>query len=232
MVSRHGIRALPAILAIVALAGCSGTTTPSPSSSQAPSPVGTVQPTARVTPSPTASPAPTPSPSPTPAPTPTPATTPSPTSAAGFTCSRSQDIAASTSANAFFVQDVRVGAHAAYDRIVFEFTGKGTPALSVERVKPPFEKDPSGLPLMVPGTSFIQIRMVQTSGAGYARPDGDPTYTGPTSFRLNGARLTSLVQQGDFEGYFTWIAGLTGPMCVRITRFSNPARIAIDLRAP
>jgi hypothetical protein len=127
---------------------------------------------------------------------------------------------------------VRVGAHDGYDRIVFEFLGPGVPDLRVERVSPPFVKDPSGLPLTVSGSSFISIRMTQTSGAGYASPDGQPTYTGPSSFQPGYLRLVSLVQAGDFEGYFTWIGGLTGPMCHQVTELAGPARLVIDLRAP
>lgn len=130
------------------------------------------------------------------------------------------------------VHDVRVGAHESYDRVVFEFLGTGVPEVRVDGASPPFVKDPSGLPLPVAGTAFLSIRMTQTSGAGYAQPDGQPTYTGPTSFQPGYTRLTALVEQGDFEGVFSWIAGLTGPMCYDVSELPNPARLVIDLRAP
>jgi hypothetical protein len=130
------------------------------------------------------------------------------------------------------VHDVRVGTHSTYDRIVFEFLDTGVPQLLIERAHPPFTRDPSGLALAVPGSSIIRIRMLQTSGAGYARPDGQPTYAGPSRFEPGYAGLTSLVQAGDFEGVSTWIAGLTGPMCYRVSTLADPARLVIDLRAP
>jgi len=128
--------------------------------------------------------------------------------------------------------DVRVGRHSGFDRVVFEFGGPGVPALALERVSPPFEKDPSGLPLRVPGTSFVRVQLVDASGEGYATVDGTPTYTGPATFKPRYPRLTSLVRAGDYEGYVTWIAGLTGRTCVRVLALSGPARLVIDFQAP
>jgi hypothetical protein len=130
------------------------------------------------------------------------------------------------------IRDVRVGTHAGYDRIVFEFLGAGVPQITLAQAAPPFLKDPSGLPLAVPGSSFIEIRMTQASGAGYARPDGQPTYTGPSTVTPHYPSLIALVQAGDYEGYSTWIGGLSGPMCYRVSALANPARLVIDLRAP
>lgn len=130
------------------------------------------------------------------------------------------------------MNDVRVGTHPGYDRVVFEFEGSGLPALRLDRVSPPFEKDPSGLPLTVEGTSFVRIQLEYTSGAGYARPDGQPTYTGPSAFNPGYARLTSLVEAGDFEAQMTWIAGLTGRACYHVFGLKNPTRLVIDFQAP
>ena len=52
--------------------------------------------------------------------------------------------AASTSEIAL-VTDVRVGTHAANDRVVFDFAGPGVPALDLTRVAPP-EMDSKGPP--------------------------------------------------------------------------------------
>ena len=232
MSSRIGARSRLVFLVALAVAGCAGAGSPLPGATRSPatftSPTiePTIQPTGRsrltVSNQPSPSSARTPS---------APPTSLLPTPAAGPSCSYPVDRTSSRSGTAL-VQDVRVGAHADYDRVVFEFRGAGVPELRLERVQPPFVKDPSGLPLTVPGTSFVFIRLVQTSGAGYATPDGQPTYTGPSSFTLKGARLTALVKVGDFEGYFTWIAGLTGPMCHQISTLASPARIVIDLRTP
>jgi len=130
------------------------------------------------------------------------------------------------------VTDVRVGTHPGYDRVVFEFEGSRLPALRLDRVLPPFEKDPSGLPLAVNGSSFVRILLERASGEEYARPDGEPTYTGPSAFSPAYPLLTSLVRAGDFEAQVTWIAGLAGPACYHVSVLRSPTRLVIDLQAP
>lgn len=130
------------------------------------------------------------------------------------------------------VTDLRVGTHAGYDRVVFEFAGSGVPALAITRVAPPFTKDPSGLPLAVPGTSFVRVQITNASGEGYAALDGAPTYTGPSTFEPRYPRLTALVRAEDFEGHVTWIAGLTGPACYHVLVLTGPTRLVIDFQAP
>ncbi len=164
------------------------------------------------------------------APAPTPGAAPSPSAA--FACGYPVERAATRSDPVALISDVRVGAHDAYDRVVVEFLGSGTPRLRLERVSPPFVKDPSGLPLTVTGTSFVRILLFAASGAGYATPTGQPSYTGTSAFTPGYVRLTSLVQAGDFEGITTWYAGFTGPMCYQVSELSSPARLVIDVRAP
>ncbi len=227
-----------AALLVAALAGCGQAPSPTPPATpaQTPAAVVTPSPAPSVTPAPTAAPTPTPTPTTAPTATPTPTSTPpastaAPTPAAGFTCNLPVRRDATTSAVAH-VTDVRVGRHAGYDRIVFELSGSGLPAVDLERAVPPITQDPSGLPITVPGKAFISIRMVYASGAGYSTTDGKPTYTGPDSFTPRYSRLTSLVETGDFEGYYTWVAGLTSAACVHVFTLTGPTRLVIDVRAP
>lgn len=234
------IRAMASILVVVALvAGCGGPAIESPSAPASPpapaSPVpATTTPATTASPSPSPSQAPVPSPSPEPTlpPTPTPSPTPSPTptEAAGFSCAYPLRRAATTTSMTA-VTDVRVGTHPGYDRVVFQFEGSRLPALRLDRVSPPFEKDPSGLPLAVPGSWFVRILLERASGEGYARTDGEPTYTGSSAFNSGYPRLTSLVRAGDFEAQVTWIAGLTGPACYHVFVLRSPTRLVIDFRA-
>jgi hypothetical protein len=180
-------------------------------------------------PTPTATPVPTALPTAAPTAPPRPTATPSP--AAGFTCNLPIHRNASSSATAH-VTDVRVGRHAGYDRVVFTFSGSVIPELTLERTTPPILQDPSDQPLRVPGSSFAMIRLVHASGAGYSTKDGNPTYTGPDRFTPRYPRLTSLVMAGDFEGYYSWAAGLTGRDCARVFALSGPTRLVIDFQAP
>ena len=230
------------LLTFVIASGCGG---PAPVSPSAPVPspapgspapaTATLAMTPSLLPSPIPTPVPSPSSVPTLPPTPTPpgtaAPSPTPTPAAGFSCAYPLRRAATTTSMTA-VTDVRVGTHPGYDRVVFEFEGSRLPALRLDRVSPPFEKDPSGLPLAVEGSSFVRILLERASGEEYARPDGEPTYTGPSAFSPGYPLLTSLVRAGDFEAQVAWIAGLTGPACYHVSVLRSPTRLVIDFQAP
>jgi hypothetical protein len=173
----------------------------------------------------TASTMPSPSTAPTPAPTPTPLPpqSPQPPQLPGFTCASTTVLPATTSV-VVQVSDVRVGTHAGYDRIVFQFAGSGRPQLTVAIANPPFVEDASGLPVAVAGTAFLTLKLYDASGY--------PTYTGPSSFAPNYPALTALVNNGDFEGYVSWVAGLSHQACYGISTLTNPTRIVVDIQTP
>jgi len=128
------------------------------------------------------------------------------------------------------ISAVRGGAHADYDRIVFEFRGEGAtgaiPAIQIDVGTPPFTQDPSDLPISVSGVSFLILTL---HGASTIDPDGNPTYTGTTDYKPGLPILQELAMAGDFEAVSTWIAGLSGPACARITVVTDPSRLVIDL---
>lgn len=74
---------------------------------------------------------------------------------------------------------VRVGPHAGYDRVVFEFAD-GLPEMSLDRATPPFTHDASGLPIEVEGTSVLRLTM---RGGTKQTEGGTSSYDGPTEFR-------------------------------------------------
>lgn len=128
---------------------------------------------------------------------------------------------------------VRVGTHEAYDRIVFEFTGRlgsaGVPPFEIERATPPFYQDPSGLPMTVAGDPVLRLTL---RGGTKVSPDGEMTYTGSRDFVLGFPMLRQLKEAGDFEAVSTWYAGLNDASCVRAYTLSNPARLVIDFSRP
>lgn len=115
---------------------------------------------------------------------------------------------------------VRVGTHAGYDRIVFEYGGAVTPSLRIQAVSPPFTHDPSGLPMTVAGSSFLQITL-EGIVVGY---------TGTTDFKVSYPVLVELARQGEYEGVQSWIVGLNKTTCVRVFQLSSPTRLVIDLQ--
>jgi hypothetical protein len=125
------------------------------------------------------------------------------------------------------IADVRVGTHADYDRVVFEFAN-GLPEISLDRATPPFSKDPSGLPIDVEGTSFLRLIM---RGGTKQTEDGTSSYDGPTDFDPGFPVLVDLIEGGDFEAQSTWFVGLTGEACTRVTLLTEDGapRLVIDV---
>ena len=177
-------------------------------------------PAATVVPTPTAPATTAPSPSVQPAATSTPTATPS-VAASGYTCALpvSRPGTAAGAVQAVPVA-VRIGKHADYDRIVFEYSGTFLPSLEISSVKPPFTRDPSNLSMTVAGSSFVRIRLEGVK-SGVA---------GRTNFLVQFPALTQVSRQGDFEAVQSWIAGLTKAGCVHVSVLAAPARIVIDIQ--
>lgn len=152
-----------------------------------------------------------------PTPTPSQAVRPTPTP---FACT-ALPYNRSSGAVAVDVRDVRVGSHPGYDRIVFETAGTARPEVRIEVVKPPFKLDPSDLPVTIAGSSFIQIKLT-----------GVAVETVPSAARdmvVNAPVLLELRQTAGYEGDATWIAGLSGRACSRISLLSGPTRLVVDV---
>ena len=210
--SRPTLGAL-ALMASIALAGCS-TGSPSPSSAEPSASAvasGSVEPsTAASTPvsvEPSAGESPT---------EPTESLPP-------FACTPSLTIASTT--DRARITDVRVGTHDGYDRVVFQFAS-GLPDAVIAGALPPFYADASGLEIEVAGTAFLSLTM---HGASKVSPDGGVTYSGPTNFEPGFDRLLQLIEGGDFEAVSTWYLGLDGGGCIRVLTLSAPSRLVIDI---
>jgi hypothetical protein len=126
------------------------------------------------------------------------------------------------------ITDVRVGTHADYDRVVFEFAD-GFPEASLERAIPPFTQDASGAPIDVEGTSFLRLLL---RGGSKQTDAGTSSYDGPTDFDPGFATLVDLIEGGDFERQSTWYLGLTSEACVRVMTLDGEGgsfRLVIDV---
>ncbi len=154
---------------------------------------------------------------------PTPGPTIGPSPVTGFTCGSATVLPATTNA-VVQVTEVRVGTHPGYDRIVFEFAGAGRPQLTIAPATPPFFKDPSGLPVEIGGSTFLTLKLYDASGY--------PVYQGSSAFAPQYPALIALVNDGDFEGYVSWIAGLSTTGCYRVSTLTGPTRIVVDFQAP
>jgi hypothetical protein len=120
--------------------------------------------------------------------------------------------------------DVRVGTHADYDRVVFEFA-EGVPAFTLKKATPPLLEDASGETLDVDGNAFWQLVMRDTSRVD---PMGHPTFT-DTDFTPRFPKLSELIEGGDFEAVSTWYFGLNAESCVRVLTLKGPSRLVFDI---
>jgi len=125
------------------------------------------------------------------------------------------------------ITDVRVGTHADYDRVVFEFID-GLPEITLDRATPPFTHDASGMAVDVDGASFLRLTM---RGGTKQSLENTSTYDGPTDFDPGFPTLVDLVEGGDFEAQSTWYLGLASEACVRVILLpeDGTARLAIDV---
>lgn len=122
--------------------------------------------------------------------------------------------------------DVRVGADACHERVVFELQGSGQfPGWWVRYQDPPLLDDPRGEPVDVAGSNFIVVTieswMTNMEGEGY---------TGPTRIAPNNvAHVKELVMLGDFESVTTWAIGVDQQRPFAVSVLDSPPRLVIDL---
>jgi hypothetical protein len=124
-------------------------------------------------------------------------------------------------------QDIRVGTHDGYDRIVFEYDG-GTPSLELDVAQPPYVQNPSGLPLTVAGSPVYRITLHGASK--YDMERNEQPYQGPTNFDPGFAQIVQFVEYGDFEATHSWYLGVDGGECARVFQLTDPSRIVIDVQ--
>ena len=186
------------IAGLAGLAGCGTTQVGSPGAAKSPAPASS-------TPAPrTTAPSPSPSGKPT--------VTPSGTSGA---CS----LAGS------YLTAVRVGEHAGYDRVVFQFSG-GLPAVTADRV-PAVYADPRGTPVPLAGQSYLHVVF---HGASAVCPQPmQRTWTGPSVLTPYYPQLLVVGSAGDFEGYLSFGIGLAAQGGYHVFTLTAPDRVVIDV---
>jgi hypothetical protein len=145
-----------------------------------------------------------------------------------FTCDLPITLdAAGSDFHPLVTQDIRVGTHDGYDRIVFEYDG-GTPSLELDVAEPPYVQNPSGLPLTVAGSPVYRITL--HGATKYDMESGEQPYQGSTDFEPGFAQIVQFVEFGDFEATHSWYLGVNGGECVRVFQLTDPSRIVIDVQ--
>lgn len=124
-----------------------------------------------------------------------------------------------------FIDAVRPGTHAGYDRITIEFNNtipkQGEVATQSSSI---FTQGASGQPVTLAGNAGILVTM---HGA-----DAHTAYSGPIDFKTGYPVLLEARQVQDFEGTVQWGLGLSKPACYRTFNLTNPMRLVIDIQTP
>jgi len=121
---------------------------------------------------------------------------------------------------------LRVGRHAGYDRVVFQFDGP-IPSYYSVRYVPVVRLDGSGEPLRLRGVAFLEVVIRAPTHDQHYRP-----VLRPTRLRPDFPALREVNVPGSFEGQTTAGIGLTHRVGFRVLELTNPTRIVIDLAHP
>jgi hypothetical protein len=119
---------------------------------------------------------------------------------------------------------VRVGNQEGYDRVVFEFSGSGTPSYQVQYTDSPTDQG-SGDPVDVAGDAALQVTI---TSVGVPTGTSTPTMTTPDTAGTVFAQVEGI--WGGFEGYGETFVGIDGgqrPFHVEVLQ--DPMRLVVDV---
>ena len=120
------------------------------------------------------------------------------------------------------------------DRITFTFGPAGpqpggAPTREVKPARPPFHAGASGETITISGDRYIQITFRQMTISDDA---GSPVFTGNDDLHPKGLAVREVRELEEFEGVVTWVAGVRGPGCIRVSRLTSPDRIVVEVQQP
>lgn len=122
--------------------------------------------------------------------------------------------------------DARVGGHDGFDRVVFEFQGKGVPAYTLEYLKKPLTHCSSGEEVKVSGGAVLSVRF--SSSAAHAEDGSSLIKSRDFSPGLSIIKQATLLC--DFEGSVQWVLGVGAAHPYRVMVYQDPARLVVDIK--
>ncbi len=145
-----------------------------------------------------------------------------------FVCNSSTGLVTDTTTPAqppvAFVDQVRTGANAGYDRLTIEFNNTQPSQVDVTpQSTAMFTKSPSGQSVTLAGNAGVLVTM---KGA-----DEHTAYSGSTDFKTGYAALVEAQQVQDYEGTVQWGLGLSASGCYRAFFLTSPYRLVIDIQS-
>ena len=121
-----------------------------------------------------------------------------------------------------YVNGVRIGTHAGYDRFTMQFQNGLPGDIQVSsQSSAVFTQGASGRQVTLNGSSGLLVTM---HGA-----DGHTSYTGAVDFKPGYPAMLEVQQVQDFEGVVQWGFGLSRNACYRAFLLQSPTRLVIDV---
>jgi hypothetical protein len=162
--------------------------------------------------------------SPTPSASQSPAASPSPSpSSQPFVCQSATTFTGQQPPLSAYVDAVRTGAHAGYDRLTIELQNGQPETIQLQpQSNANFTRDGIGDTVTLAGNDGLLVTIF--SG------DAHTAYSGPTDIKTGYTGLLEVRIVGDFEGYVHIGLGLANPACYQAVIMTNPTRLVIDIQ--
>jgi hypothetical protein len=141
---------------------------------------------------------------------------------ASFICGSSNLTAPHPPATAF-IDAVRTGSHAGYDRMTIQFSNGQPGSITLRpQATTSFLNSPRGDTVILSGRAGLQVVI---RGA-----DAHTSYSGPFDLKTRGPALVEVMRLEDFEGQVQWGLGLAKTACYRAFVLTGPTRLVIDVQ--
>lgn len=124
------------------------------------------------------------------------------------------------------IQDVRAGSHDGFDRVVFEFSGTGTPWFHAG-YNPEPRQQASGYPLDVPGGAFLEINIHGTPMMLESQRV-DLRGVGPVG--VGAGSVVDVVHGGVFEADSQYVIGLDHQRPYQVYTLESPTRVVVEFQ--
>lgn len=128
------------------------------------------------------------------------------------------------------VKDIRVGAHAGFDRVVVEFAG--TFGRWQVRYADAITEDPTGEPVPLQGKAFLSVVIDNATFDNIVQAEGGVPHVVYDGARRITPELTSVrevADAGDFEAVLSLGIGVSAETGIRAYRLADPSRLVIDV---
>jgi hypothetical protein len=123
------------------------------------------------------------------------------------------------------VNDIRLGGHDGFDRVVLQVGGTGTPGWDVRYVDEATSQG-SGHELDIAGDAVLQVSL---TGAGYPYETHVDEYAAPPLTAPGTSAVTEVVFDATFEGTSLAFVGTVAKNPFRVYALENPTRVVLEV---